>query len=213
MSERDYTACHNDDFELSPEHDEYIHMLVQKNFPRHLFSEDEVHLEIDELIQIMRIRFWMASRKYCIRNYKAFIGLMVRRGIIDITRRRRNLSLFFDEFGELRLGTTLVASAEGMRDPAYEYEQKERMIEQTERITRIALIILTLPPVQRLAVIYLLKDISDEVWPLVKVLKAHDIDIEAMDWPEDKIDISKVRASLYYARKKLRNLLKSMLDE
>lgn len=138
---------------------------------------------------------------------------MVRRGIIDITRRRRNLSLFFDEFGELRLGTTLVASAEGMRDPAYEYEQKERMIEQTERITRIALIILTLPPVQRLAVIYLLKDISDEVWPLVKVLKAHDIDIEAMDWPEDKIDISKVRASLYYARKKLRNLLKSMLDE
>src|SRR5436305_13367026 len=120
---------------------------------------------------------------------------MVRRCIIYVTRRRRNLSLFLDEFGELRPGTTLVASGEGMCDHAYEYEQKESMIEQTERITRIALIILSLPPVQRLAVIYLLKDISDEVWPLVKVLKAHSIDIEAMDWPEDKIDVSKVRAS------------------
>jgi DNA-directed RNA polymerase specialized sigma24 family protein len=213
MSGRNYTAYHDDDFELSPEHDEYIRMLVQKNFPRYLFSEDEVDLEIDELIQVMRIRFWMASRKYCIRNYKAFIGLMVRRGIIDITRRHRNLSLFLDEFGEPRQGIILMAAEEGMRDPAYEYEQKEHMIEQTEHITRIALIILTLPPVQRRAIIYLLKDISDEVWPLVKVLKAHNIDIEAMDWPEDKIDVSKVRASLYYARKKLRNLLKSMLDE
>jgi DNA-directed RNA polymerase specialized sigma24 family protein len=207
MSEQDYPG-------FASEYDEYIYTLAQRNFPRSLFSEDEVYLEIDDLVQQTRIKFWLASQKHNIANQKAYIGFMVRNGIVDLIRRRRkNLSLSLDEYGELRQGTMFVASGEGMRDPAHEYEQKESMLEQTERITSIVIAILTLPPVQRLAMIYQLKDVLDDVRPLAKILKAHNIDIEAIDWPEERLEVYKVRASLYYARKKLRILLRTVLDE
>jgi DNA-directed RNA polymerase specialized sigma24 family protein len=215
MDEQDYTssACDKEAFELSSEYDEYIYFLVQKNFPRWLFWEDEVNLEIDDLVQQTRIKFWMALQKRCIVHHKAYIGLMVRNGIVDIMRRRRNLLLSLDDYGEMRPGAMLVASGEGMRDPAYEYELKEIILEQTEHMMRIVSAILALPPRQRFAVIYQLKGLLDDIWPLAKALKAHNIDIEAFDWPEEKVDICNIRASLHYARKKLRILLRTTLDE
>jgi DNA-directed RNA polymerase specialized sigma24 family protein len=215
MDKKDYisSACDKKAFELSSEHDEYISYLTQRNFPRWLFWEDEVGLEIDEFIQQTRIKFWMASQKRCITNHKAYIGFMVRNGIVDLIRRRRNLSLSLDEYGESRPGAMLVASGEGLRDPAYEYELKEIIVEQTEHMMRIAIAILALPPAQRLAVIYQLKDVLEDIRPLTKVLKAHNIDIEGIDWPEERVDAYKVRASLYYARKKLHIVLRKILDE
>lgn len=214
MDECNPSNSMNDDsvseFLSSETHDDYISDLVQREFPRWLFLRDEVSLEIDELTQKVRIKFWVALQKQHISNQRAYIRKMVSNGITDIIRHKRNLSLSLDEYGELCQGTILVAASEGMCDPAFEYEQKEGTI---ERVTQIVIVILTLPPTQRRAMLCVLKGLLDDVRPLRKVLRAYNVDIDAVNYPEGKFDAHKLQASLCHARKKLHCLLKSVRDE
>ncbi|SRR6266487_1463769 len=195
----------------SGRYDEYISYLVQKEFPRWLFPQDEMHLEIDELIQRTRIKLWDALQKRSIECLKAYIASIVRRGIIDMIRRhRRHISLSLDEYGELHQGTLLVQPGEGMRDPAYEFEQREMSVEY---ITRIVIAILTLPDAQRFAMICALKELLDDVRLLGQVLSTYNIDINTIAWPDDPRGRHTLQVSLSYARKKLRILLKKMFEQ
>jgi hypothetical protein len=65
-----------------------------------------------------------------------------------------------------------------------------------------------LPPQQRQALVCSLQDRIDDVLSLVKPLHAHDINIMAACWPEDKIEQHRLKASLSVARGKMRRLLK-----
>jgi RNA polymerase sigma factor (sigma-70 family) len=195
----------------SGRYDEYISYLVQKEFPRWLFPQDEVPSEIDELIQHTRIKLWDALQKRSIENVKAYIASIVRNGIIDVIRRhRRHISLSLDEYGELCRGTLLVQPGEGMRDPAYEFEQREKTIECT---TRLVMAILSLPRAQRFAMICALKELLDDVRLLGQVLNSYNLDINAFAWPDDPRRRHTLQVSLSYARKKLRVLLKRMFEQ
>jgi len=195
----------------SGRYDEYISFLVQKEFPRWLFPQDQIQLEIDELIQRTRIKLWDALQKRHIENLKAYIASMVSHGIIDVIRRHRpHISLSLDEYGEVCRGTLLVQPGEGIRDPAYEFEQREMTIEY---ITRLVVAILTLPAAQRFAMICALKELVDDVRLLEQVLSSYNIDINTFVWPADPRGRHTLQVSLFYARKKLRILLKRMFEQ
>src|SRR4051812_44128279 len=77
-------------------------------------------LEIDELIQMVRIKLWHALERKEITYPKAYIRRIVYSEIVDMTRRQKRpvQPLPEDEEGEIYCGKLLVSPGEGMADPA-----------------------------------------------------------------------------------------------
>jgi hypothetical protein len=105
---------------------------------------------------------------------------------------------------ELGLDDLLVARSEGLQDPSWEFEAGKIDSNLLRKLTKA---ILALPPRQRQAILCALKEHKDDALPLINILKAHSIDIEAVDWPEEPREVQQLRASLWIARKKLQGLL------
>ncbi len=108
--------------------DPYIVASVEK-MARHSSSiarPEVLDLEIDEITQRVRIKFWGALKEKPIVYPRAYIRTIVNNEFNGIPRgRRAPLPLPTDEDGEIHLGNTLLAEREGMSDPAYAFELEE----------------------------------------------------------------------------------------
>ena len=187
--------------------DGYITSLARKSIPQSIVHIEMIDLEIDDLIQNVRIKLWLALKRQHLKYIKAYIKCIVQTEVVDMIRRHKPiLPLPVDEDGELyqgRIVGTHMVYSEGMQDPSYEFEHEERF---NDCVARAAEAICELPARQRYALICSLKDRLDECLQLVTVLKERGQDIEKTEWPENKDDQQTLRASLYISRKKLRSI-------
>jgi DNA-directed RNA polymerase specialized sigma24 family protein len=198
------------DDEFLAAHDVHIRYEARRAIPLDLFSRDVLDLEADELAQNIRIKLWVSHQKHPIIHPGAYIRTIARTTAIDMVRRHRpTVSLFGDADGELCLGDCIPAQNEGFQDPADEIELGEV---DTDFLTMLMKAILALPPRQKQAMLYALKDCKDDALPLINALKVYGIDIEAMDWPDEPGEVRLLKASLTVARKKLRWLLAEFME-
>jgi DNA-directed RNA polymerase specialized sigma24 family protein len=178
----------------------YIVKLARIQFPRSMVRPEEFDDEVDDLSQKALITFWQKIIDLQITYPKAYLTHVVRTRCIDMVRQRKNMAtspLLLDQDGELYQGNLLLIPGDGMRDPVVEFERKEMIAEVVDDV-------LKLPTIQRYAMICMLKDEVGDTFPLVEIFAKHGIDIETINWPEDPLELQKLKSSLSVARKKLR---------
>ena len=186
--------------------DRYI--VIQVNhYSRHfpLIAHTAVlDLEIDELVQRVRIKFWQALEKRYIRSPHAYIKLIIKCEFVDMSRRQKPfLPLPADE--ELSYSGVGVSVIGNMPDPADEVEQQ---VEASDILNETIQAALGLPPRQQLALIYSLQHRVDDLAQLTDVFKSNKIDIEGIQWPTGKAEKRLLQASLTPARKALAKKMK-----
>jgi DNA-directed RNA polymerase specialized sigma24 family protein len=203
-------SAYDSDFDVDAvleKHDEYIVALARKKIPPTVASSEVLDLEIDELAQMARIKLWLALQKQQIRYPKSYIRCIVQTETVNMLRQHKPiLSLLTDEDGEFNQGNLLAIPSEGTQDPLYELEREEMI---ADYIAKVVDDVLKLPACQQFAMICSLKDQLDDVLLLIEAFKDRQVEIEEVNWPEEKEEIQRIRASLSVARKKLRSLKKS----
>jgi DNA-directed RNA polymerase specialized sigma24 family protein len=206
MSSLQFTGSTNDGSdgdinEMLEKFDPYIVTLARRKAPRSVAHPELFGDVVDELAQKTRIKLWQATRKQHIINPGPYIKCIIRTESIDMMRSYKHvLPLPADEDGELYQGDLLVSPSEGMDDPASELEQKEAA---TDLIEVVADILLALPPRQNFAMTcYLLERVSD-IRQFTKALKKREVNIEMAQWPYDKADAHRIKASVATARRKI----------
>lgn len=158
-----------------------------------------VDLEIDELIQLIRIKFWRALEKSEIHSPQRYIQRIIRNEFIDFHRRNKRLvplPVDEEEHWSQREMETLESS-----DPADEVQQKA---DETARLQEAIPIILSLPPRQQLAMICSLRDLIDDPVQLSQAFRNYKKNIDGLRWPTGKAEKQLMGASLSVARSKLR---------
>jgi len=155
-------------------------------------------LEIDEIIQRVRIKFWRALLTKHIDHHRAYIRSIVSTEFNDIGRRRKApLPLPTDEDGELYMGNVLVNESKELADPAIAFEKEE---ETDDLLEFTAQVVTDLPPRMKLAMINHLKDQIDSLIRLTEAFEKREVNIKTMKWPEDPADSKRLKASLSPAR-------------
>ena len=73
--------------------DSYIRHFVRLSRPtfQRAVPTDVLDLEMDELIQQVRIKLWSAMRQQAIRNPKAYIRVIVRNAVLQLLRHSRSV--------------------------------------------------------------------------------------------------------------------------
>jgi DNA-directed RNA polymerase specialized sigma24 family protein len=166
----------------------------------HCYSRDfhpaVLDLELDEIIQRVRIKFWQALEKRDIHYPHAYIKLIIQSEFIDMRRRKKGYSsLPIDE--ELIQAEVEIAG-QGMTDPA------ETMMQQMDTsicLKELIQAVLALPPRQQYAMICSLKDRVDDLKLLTEAFKAYKMDIQAIQWPAGNAEKRLLYASLAPAKK------------
>src|SRR6266700_2232837 len=196
--------------EILRQQDGYILALARKKVSRNGIHPGLLDLEIDELAQNIRIKLWCALQKTQIIDLQAYIRCIAYTESVNLVRKRKFIvPLPEDKDGELFQGDVLVMPSEGMQDPSWEFEQKELM---TEYMNKIVDAVVMLPPRQQEAMICSLNDQIDDSPRLLRALRHHEIDIEMVNWPEEKTDEHRLKASLSFGRKKLRTWISNFVD-
>ena len=159
-------------------------------------------LELDEIIQRVRIKLWQALEKRDIRYPYAYVKLIIQSEFIDMTRRQKPyLSLSIDE--ELTHAEVEIA-ARHMADPAETVAQR---IDASTCLKEMIQAVLALPPRQQNAMICSLKERVDDLRQLIEAFKVYKMDIQAIQWPVGKAEKQLLHASLVPAKKTLRKSL------
>ena len=195
--------CDSDIQEILERFDSYIVMLVQNRayHSSNIAHPDVIDLEVDEITQRVRIKFWQALLKKKIEHHKAYLRSIVSNEFHDIGRRRKvALPLPIDEDGELYMGNVLVNRSKEFADPATVIE-KEEEFENLMELT--AQVVPDLPPQMKLAMINHLKDEVDNLILLTEMLEKYKVIIKSNKWPDDPIDSKRLKASLSPARYKI----------
>src|SRR5205823_14045332 len=120
--------------------DPYIVMLVQKkaSTSSNIARPEVLDLEIDEIIQRVRIKFWKALLTKEIEHHRAYIRSIVSNEFNDLGRRRKApLPLPTDEDGELFMGNVLVNESKELADPAIAFEKEEAMDDLLELTAQV----------------------------------------------------------------------------
>lgn len=203
------SSAYDSDFdanELLERLDTYITTLARTKVPRNVVRFGTLADEIEELAQKIRIKLWRALQRQRIINPEAYISHIVYTEAIDLVRQRKSTlstrPLLADEDSDSFEGKVI---GEGLQGPEFEIEQVEAF---EEYMTETVEAVLKLPPRQQYAMICSLKDKLDDVLPFIDALRNHNIDVEAINWPEEKKELQRLRASLSIARKKLYSLKK-----
>ncbi len=130
-------------------------------------------LEIDEIVQRVRIKLWQALKKRCIRVPGAYIRLIIHSELVDMMRRQRPvLPLPIDD--EWISDDMRDFIDQQAPDPADEMEQR---LEAVISLRKMAQAVMSLPPRQRQAVMCLLRDKVDDVTQLFDVFKLYSVDM------------------------------------
>jgi RNA polymerase sigma factor (sigma-70 family) len=202
------TPARDDDVaiaELLEHYNQYIVALAWKSRLREAMPSERLPFAIDELTQNVRLKLWQAMQKQSITHIKAYIRRIVQNEAVNILRQDKPISpLPVNEEGELYQGCLVAGPGGNMQDSPDEIEQEEAIADFTNVAAEI---IQKLPPRQQRAMICALKDRIDDTLPLLKALMDREIDIGNMNWPEEKEDVQRLRASLSAVRKKLHALL------
>ncbi len=165
-------------------------------------------LELDEVIQRVRIKLWQALEKRDIRYPYAYVKLIIQSEFIDMTRRQKpSLSLSIDE--ELTHAEVEIA-ARHMADPAETVAQR---MDASTCLKEMIQAVLALPPRQQYAMICSLKERVDDLRQLIEAFKAYKMDIQAIQWPAGKAEKQLLHASLVPAKKTLAKSLGRTLFE
>ena len=180
--------------------DSYVVMLVQKKAgsSSNIARPEVLDLEIDEIIQRVRIKFWRALLTKHIDHYRAYIRSIVSNEFNDLGRRRKApLPLPTDEDGELYMGDVLLSESNELADPAIAFEKEEA----TDDLLKLTVQVVTdLPPRMKLAMINHLKDQVDNLIRLTEAFAKHEVNIKTIKWPEDQADTKRLKASISPAR-------------
>ena len=177
--------------------DDYIKSQVRRYLSRYpSFAPREVKdLEIDEIIQRVRIKFWHILEKDSIRSPRAYVRSIIYSEIIDMLRRKRAMQ-------PLPTGESEEYHAEfgSIADPEDEVLQQ---MEGESLLNEVIERVLELPPRQKQAMICQLQDQVDDLVELIDAFKQHRCDIEQIQWPAGKAEKQLLRASLSAARRNL----------
>jgi RNA polymerase sigma factor (sigma-70 family) len=180
--------------------DWYIGMQTKRVVRRYpaLAQQDVIDLEIDELIQRVRIKFWRALERRPILYPHNYIKRIIRSEIIDMQRQRKpSVPLPTDDDDQWlfwELNGLIIADT---HDPADEVEQR---LESSSLLERTVPLVLGLPPRQRLAMMCALYEKVDDLVQLVDCFKAYHSDIETLQWPTEPHERRVLQASLVVAR-------------
>ena len=215
MIPQHFLGVSEDDSDPTPEeilvrYDHFIVALVEKMARRssNIARPEVLDLEIDEIVQRVRIKFWNALQSKHIEYHQAYIRTIVRNEFNDIPRKRKPpLPLLTDEDGELYIGDgvdAMITESEGMGNPADEVEASENL---DGLMNCAATAVSRLSPRQQRSIGCLLNEQIDARMPLIKAFEKHDIDIEAQVWPEDETDKKLLKASLSAARHRIAEFL------
>jgi len=166
------------------------------------FARPEVFdLEVDEVVQRVRCKFWKALRERHIENPEAYVKTIVCNEFNDLSRKRKEqLPLLTDEDGELYLGDAMELEGRGMTDPAEEYEASESL---EELMDSTASAVAKLSPRQQQAMICEMYEKIGSTLQLIQALRKHQVEIKTVNWPEDEADKKLLKASLSPARHKM----------
>jgi DNA-directed RNA polymerase specialized sigma24 family protein len=197
--DRDQLDSTSDCEHLLVELDPYIQFSAWKAL--RAVSTKVPDMEIDELIQRIRIKLWQAMRRRAVQSPQAYIRAIAHNEVLQMLRGHRSISpLPLSADGELLEGTPLSIGTLA-EDPAKQVERKDYLVEVVDAIVM-------LPTRQRNAMLMSLKDRVDNPLALSQACNARKIDLERINWPhEDKEASLRLRASVSVARKKLHNLL------
>lgn len=190
--------------EILKQFDLYIVARVQRlrhSYPAIAPSD----IEIDELVQSVRIKFWQAIQKRDIMYPAAYIKLIVKNEFIDRLRRQKSLILLPIDEENLNSEDALSINHYAP-DPADEVEQSE---EVSTRLKEAIQAVLALPPRQRFAMICALRERVDNLTQLVDAFKVYKVDIEAIRWPTNKTEKQLLQSSLAPARKAVAKYMQS----
>ena len=155
-------------------------------------------LELDEIIQRVRIKLWQALEKRDIHYPYAYIKLIIQSEFIDMKRRKKPyLSLSTDEG---LIHDEVEITARHMADPA---ETMAQEIDASTCLKEMTQAVLALPPRQQYAIICSLKERVDDLRQLIEAFKEQKMDIQAIEWPAGKAEKRLLHASLVPAKKTL----------
>lgn len=161
-------------------------------------------LEVDEIIQRVRIKLWQALEKRDIQYPYAYIKLIIQSEFIDMQRRKKPyLSFSIDEeptHDEVEI------AARHMVDPA---EAMAQQIDASTRLKEMTRAVLALPPRQQYAMICSLKERVDDLKQLIEAFKEYKMDIQGIQWPTGKPEKQLLHASLVPAKKTLAKSLEA----
>lgn len=185
------------------EYDAYIRTLSQNTLAGRNAAQNAVDIDVEDLIQQVRIKFWHALEKQPITYYKAYLRQIVRHEFVNLWRQRRpDGALPLNLEGELVCRNAhFMKRCASVRDPAETVEQQEVVL---SLLNWTACQAPCLPRQQRHAIICELKDQVDDLNLLQSVFQTNHISIEQLHWPSDKEAMHKLKASISPARKKFR---------
>jgi len=192
--------------EILLRHDRYIvahvkHIVHQSSTFAHQAVLD---LEIDELVQRVRIKFWRVLEKGPVLYPRAYLRRIIHSEYVDM---RRQQKLFLplpteeEEHGYEERGLLCGESP----DPADEVDQYLQCLTRLEEAIQM---ILRLPPRQQLAIICSLQERVDDLAQLVAMFKKYRTNIETIQWPVERAEKQLLQASLSAARSTLAKNMK-----
>ncbi|HLZ63638.1 MAG TPA: hypothetical protein VKR06_42435 [Ktedonosporobacter sp.] len=189
-------------------YEKYIVSLAWKNVPRRLIHPDLLRDEVDELAQVIRVKFWIESQKRHIVSPKAYLSCIAYTEAMNMIRALKSiLPLVTNQDGEIDQGRLLITQSAEMQDPAEVLEQAESLV---ERINRFVVKVLALPPREQQAFVWFLKRYitvkqNTDLLPLVDVLRERGLDSDLIEWSKNKEEVQRLRSLLSVVRRKWRN--------
>jgi DNA-directed RNA polymerase specialized sigma24 family protein len=155
----------------------------------------------DEIAQLVRMKMVRPLVENRIENMPSYIRTTVRHEISSYVRQRKPLHpLIVNEEGEVCGGKVLAFRSHGLDDPQVEVEQQEAFAELLEQVVEA---ILTLPAMQKKAMICALREQMDDPSLLIHAFRQRHVDITTIVWPTDSTERRKLQASCSPARRTL----------
>lgn len=157
--------------------------------------------ERDEIVQLVWIKLTRPLAEKRIENLSAYLRATIRHEVSSYFRQYKPFyPLIVSEDGEVCGGKLLVSLSQGMGDPQIEVEQREALAELLNQVVEA---ILTLPAVQRRAMICSLREQMDDPSLLIHAFMQRHVDIATIVWPTDRAERQKLQASCSPARRAL----------
>ena len=170
------------------------------------FARPEVFdLEVDDMVQRVRYKFWKASQTRHIEHPEAYLRTIVCKEFNDLSRRpRQPLPLLTDDDGEWYLGDAQGLEGSWSADPADEFAESESL---NELMDSTAEALAKLSPRQQQAMICELHEKIGATLQFIQALRKHRVEVKTVYWPEDEEDKRLLKASLSPARHKMAHSL------
>lgn len=172
---------------------------------------DVLDLEIDDLVQQIRIKVWLAWQKEHthIENPRAYIGRVAHNESITMLRQSRQTTSLLEEEDDELYQCKMISGTQLSLDPLQEIEQKETIAHYIDKTTNA---VSALPDGQRQAMLCSLKDRVDDLSAWVESFKAYSLDIEAAQWPTEHDKRQSMKSLLTVARRKVRAKIQEVIS-